>query len=121
MKGNENGRKRNENGAVGNKSANLLREVGCPTVTSLASNKHSKQRPTIDSRPRPTISGRGEKRFSSKAADSPLPSETNTDGVSHNFGFPLLSFIDDKADGYLSVGEADELYRWRMPSVSSFF
>lgn len=45
--------------------------------------------------------------------DAPLLSKTNTTSLFNRFGFPLLSVIDDKANDYLSVGEAGK--------VSSFF
>lgn len=51
------------------------------------------------------------------AVHTPLPSETNTDDK----GFSLLSFIDDKADDSFYIGDADDLYRQKLPSFSNFF
>lgn len=55
------------------------------------------------------------------AANAPILSETNTDGVSNGISFSSLSFTDSKVDGYLSVGDTDDLYRQKLPLVSIFF
>lgn len=54
-------------------------------------------------------------------ADAPLRSVTHTDGLSDGNKCSLLNYTDNITDGYLSVGEADDIYQGSFPVVASFF